>query len=233
MGFLKKPNRTPTPHTPDSPFRPFPDLRRLSHPSTNFSAIMVSWPALHDLASALNLLPHPEGGMYAETFRDDEDVPTNAITTSTPSKVSASRYSGPSTRSLSTAIYFVVPKGKRSHMHILQSNEMWHFYLGRPLTVVEIAPDGTLKKTTLGQNILNGHTLQHVVPKGSWFGSYPTNDYDGDGGVGDEHDYSLVGCTVAPGFDFSDFELGTREQLLKLFPQHEEELMRLTPPPSE
>merc|ERR1712087_11098 len=203
------------------------------HPSTNFSAIMVSWPALHALASALNLLPHPEGGMYAETFRDDEDVPTNAITTSTPSKVSASRYSGPSTRSLSTAIYFVVPKGKRSHMHILQSNEMWHFYLGRPLTVVEIAPDGTLKKTTLGQNVLNGHTLQHVVPKGSWFGSYPTNDYDGDGGVGDEHDYSLVGCTVAPGFDFSDFELGTREQLLKLFPQHEEELMRLTPPPSE
>ena len=227
-------NTTPTPHTPDSPFRSFPDLRRLIHPSTNFAIMsVVSWPALPALASALNLLPHPEGGMYAETFRDDEDVPTNAITTSTPSKVSASRYSGPSTRSLSTAIYFVVPKGKRSHMHILQSNEMWHFYLGRPLTVVEIAPDGTLKKTTLGQNILNGHTLQHVVPKGSWFGSYPTNDYDGDGGVGDEHDYSLVGCTVAPGFDFSDFELGTREQLLKLFPQHEEELMRLTPPPSE
>ena len=182
----------------------------------------VSWPALPALARALGLLPHPEGGMYAETYRDGERVPVSAL------GEQGKRYQGEE-RSLSTAIYFVVPKGKRSHLHILQSNEMWHFYLGRPLTVVEIAPDGTLKKTVLGPDVMNGQTLQHVVPRGSWFGSYPTNDYGGDGGVGDEHDYSLVGCTVSPGFDFADFELGTRDRLLKLFPQHAEEVERLTP----
>ena len=82
---------------------------------------------------------------------------------------------------------------------------MWHFYLGGPLTVVELLEDGQVRKTVLGQNILEGnHVLQHVVRRDTWFGCY--ND--------DNTEFSLVGCTVAPGFDFKDFELASRQVLL-------------------
>jgi len=105
------------------------------------------------------------------------------------------------------AIYFLVTPGKCSRLHRIKSDEVWHFYLGGPLTVVELLDDDNenpIRKTVLGQNILEDHVLQHVVRRDTWFGCY--ND--------DNVEYSLVGCTVAPGFDFKDFELASRQVLL-------------------
>lgn len=103
------------------------------------------------------------------------------------------------------AIYFLVTPGRCSRLHRIKSDEVWHFYLGGPLTVVELLEDGQVRKTVLGQNILEGnHVLQHVVRRDTWFGCY--ND--------DNTEFSLVGCTVAPGFDFKDFELASRQVLL-------------------
>lgn len=101
--------------------------------------------------------------------------------------------------------------------------------MGDPLTVVELDPKaGSLRQTVLGTDLSNGQVPQHVVPPGVWFGCYPTLDYAGAGDVGSRVGYSLVGCTVAPGFDFADFELAKQAQLLKTFPQHVEAVKRLT-----
>lgn len=139
-----------------------------------------------------------------------------------------------------------------SRLHRITSAEVWHFYGGRPLTVVEIAPDGAVKRTTLGADLAAGHTLQHVVPGGAWFGSHLAHDSSRhdcgmrallpcggsrntslnpirySGGAADEHAYALVGCTVAPGFDFADFELAQRADMLARFPHADDDIMRLT-----
>ena len=86
------------------------------------------------------------------------------------------------------------------------------------MTVVEISEDGTMKKTVLGKNVLADHKVQYTVKAGTWFGSYPNKGSK----------FSFVGCTVAPGFEFRDFELASRAALLKAFPQHSEDIERLT-----
>ena len=125
-------------------------------------------------------------------------------------------------RAASTAIYFLITPGAVSRLHRIQADEVWHFYLGSPLVVVEITEDGELTKTILGSNVLSGEECpsvpQHVVRAGTWFGCYPL-----DGG-----EFSFVGCTVAPGFEFSDFELASRDKLLARFPQHAAEIEPLT-----
>ena len=151
-----------------------------------------------ELIDRFDLKPHPEGGYFRETYRSDLIVKN---------------------RNCSTAIYFLIPKDARSCLHRIASDEIWHFYLGDPLKLIEISPAGDVKKTTLGQDIASGHLLQHVVPAGHWFGAYPA-----DGGR-----YSFVGCTVAPGFDFQDFELGDRKGLLKRFPDARSIIELLTP----
>mmetsp|Transcript_18435 Transcript_18435/g.48639 ORF Transcript_18435/g.48639 Transcript_18435/m.48639 type:complete len:201 (-) Transcript_18435:287-889(-) len=161
-----------------------------------------SQPTADDLIKKYNLQPHPEGGYFVETFR-------------AASTVSATQ----GTRSALTSIYFLVMPGSISRMHRLaHSDEVWSFYLGGPMTVVEISKDGVLKKTTLGADVNYGELVQHVVPAGSWFGSYPN-----EGSA-----YSFVGCMVGPGFDFADFELGSRSALLAQYPQHEGEIVKLT-----
>lgn len=121
-------------------------------------------------------------------------------------------------RIFSTAIYFLLPEGKFSALHRIKSDEMWHFYLGGPLLVTEITSKGELIETRLGQNIAAGERLQYLVPAGNWFGARPIT------GAG----YSLVGCTVSPGFDFADFEMGQRDELKRLFPQHQSIIDTLT-----
>lgn len=102
------------------------------------------------------------------------------------------------------------------------------------MKVLEIDNNGNLKQTVLGTNIRAGQTFQHVVPPGVWFGSFPTNDYDEKtvtpvpGLREPEVSFSVVGCTVAPGFEFADFELASRDELLKLFPQHSKFVNLLT-----
>ena len=153
-------------------------------------------PTAAQLIESHGLAPHPEGGFYRETYRDARLLPASALP----------GFSGP--RPASTAIHFLLPRGARSRLHRLKSDEVWHFHLGGPLHIVSIAPDGAVADVVLGADAASGERLQHAVPAGHWFGAYPDAAAD----------YAFVGCTVAPGFDFADFELGRRAELLRLFP---------------
>ncbi len=155
----------------------------------------------------LALEPHPEGGYYRETYRSE--LVLDAV--SLPDAFNGSR-------NCSTIIYFLLPVGAFSAFHKIKSDEGWHFYEGLPLHVYVLSPNGSLKIIQLGKDINNGETYQAVVPAGCWFASRPV----GDAG------YSLVGCTVAPGFDFRDFEMADRTELLKAYPQHWQLITELT-----
>jgi predicted cupin superfamily sugar epimerase len=157
-----------------------------------------------DIVRQLRLQPHPEGGYFRETYRATETIAANGLDR---------RYGG--ARSTSTAIYYLLEAGQRSALHRLRSDEIFHFYAGDPLTIVEIAPDGRLTETLLGADLAGGAIPQHVIPAGTWFGAVPTGRF------------SLVGCTVAPGFDFADFELAETAALLRAFPRHETWIRRL------
>lgn len=159
------------------------------------------------LVKGLNLAPHPEGGFYRETYRAAEAIPNAGL---------PARFHGD--RSQSTAIYYLLRAGDRSKLHRIKSDEVWHFYDGDPLVIVAISPAGELTETKLGRDFAAGEVPQHVVPAGHWFGAIPA-----EGSA-----YALAGCTVAPGFDFADFELARRDVLLSDFPQHRDWIMRLT-----
>jgi uncharacterized protein len=156
-----------------------------------------------DLVRQLKLAPHPEGGWFRETYRAGESL------TALPR-----RFTG--ARSISTAIYFLLEAGQCSRLHRIQSDEVWHFYAGDPLIVAEIDSGGRLKTTHLGAT--EGAVFQHVVPAGAWFGATLA-----EGGH-----FALVGCTVAPGFDFADFELAERARLIDEYPAHQDWIRRLT-----
>ena len=165
-----------------------------------------------ELIDRLQLTPHPEGGYFRETYRAPESVGGSAL---------PRRFTGE--RSISTAIYFLLEAGQCSHLHRIRSDEVWHFYAGDPLDVVEIDATGGLKATRLGGDLGAGAVYQHVVPAGVWFGAAPA-----EGGRFAPHGFTLVGCTVAPGFDFADFELADREALLREYPRHQDWIRRLT-----
>jgi len=118
-----------------------------------------------------------------------------------------------------TAIYFLLEGRQVSRLHRIRSDELWHHYAGGPLTVSAIAPTGSLTEFTLGDDLDAGQAPQGVVPAGHWFGA----------ALASPETYALVGCTVAPGFDFTDLELAHREALVAEFPQHAALIERLTP----
>ncbi|MGZ5244472.1 MAG: cupin domain-containing protein [Bacteroidia bacterium] len=157
----------------------------------------------------LGLAPHPEGGYFKETYRATENIPQQAL---------PDRFTGD--RSFSTAIYFLLGSGQFSALHRIAADELWHFYAGSSLTVSIIHPNGKLEEIHLGANPEKGEVLQAVVPHGTWFGSR----------VKAENSFALVGCTVAPGFDFADFEMPGRTRLLLQFPQHSDIIHTLTNP---
>ncbi|VVA91837.1 unnamed protein product [Arabis nemorensis] len=142
-------------------------------------------------------------------------------------------------RAVSTSIYFLLPSGSVSRLHRIPMAETWHFYLGEPITVVELYDDGKLKFTCLGPDLIEGDQKpQYTVPPNIWFGSFPTEDvhFSHDGTLlkaeprnSDDH-FSLVGCTCAPAFQFEDFELAKRSDLLSRFPQHESLITMLSYP---
>jgi len=169
--------------------------------------ILMSDIAISDLIAQYDLKQHPEGGYFKETYRSAGSIPAGVLPKS---------FIG--NRSYSTAIYFLLPKGARSSLHRIRQDEVWHFYLGSSLTLVSISPTGCIQTVLMGPDVKSGHKLQHVVSAGDWFGAYPNDDSA----------YSFVGCTVAPGFDFADFEMGQREHLLKEFPHAEEIIVKLT-----
>jgi predicted cupin superfamily sugar epimerase len=160
-----------------------------------------------EAVARLGLERHPEGGFYRETYRAPEVLSRAAL---------PERFAGP--RRISTAILYLLPEGEKSRLHRIASDELWHFHLGGPLELVELRPDGRAETTILGGGLERGEVLQRAVAGGRWFGARPRP------GAG----WCLVGCTVAPGFDFADFELGRKEELLAAYPAARSEIAALT-----
>ena len=159
---------------------------------------------IQDLINQYQLLPHPEGGYYKETYRSTEHIPHAAL---------AQHFSG--SRSFSTAIYFLLLKDLFSAFHRIQSDECWHFYEGASLHVHVLHLNGNYELISLGRNSAKGEVYQAIVPAGAWFASESIGEY------------SFVGCTVAPGFDFADFELARAANLKADYPDHEKLIERL------
>lgn len=144
-----------------------------------------------DIIEKLQLKPHPEGGYFKETYRCSQQITTNE------GKI----------RNVSTAVYYLLGNDDKSFFHRIQSDELWHFHQGEPLEIFIIS-ERQLVVTTLGNQIDKGEVPQAVVPAQQWFAARVKNSAG----------YSLVTCTVAPGFDFTDFELAKKETLLKEYP---------------
>lgn len=161
---------------------------------------------IQNIVQTLDLLPHPEGGFYKETYRSEEQIAQQAL---------YGNFSGD--RNYCTAIYFLLTSKNFSAFHRIQQDELWHFYEGAPLQVHVIDSDGRYTKHIVGP-VSMGLQPQLVVPKGAWFAS----------DIGEANAYTLVGCTVAPGFDFADFELADRSELIAQFPQHQNIITQLT-----
>jgi predicted cupin superfamily sugar epimerase len=155
----------------------------------------------------LGLVPHQEGGYYREIYRSPDLISPSCL---------PPRF--PDFRTLATSIYYLLPGGQVSFFHRLRSDEIWNFFLGSRLTLAVIRPSGKLEELNLGREFESGEVLQAVVPAGQWFGAF----------VAEPDSFSLAGCTLSPGFDFEDFELGARDELLRCYPQHRSLILKLT-----
>jgi uncharacterized protein len=138
---------------------------------------MARTPTASDIIAQLGLKPHPEGGRFRETFRD--------------------AHTDANGRAASTAIYFLLARGERSHWHRIDAVEVWHYYAGSALTL-QIADDGGQRAIRLGCDLAAGEVPQAIVPAQAWQAAESTGDW------------TLVGCSVAPGFDFAKFELAPK-----------------------
>lgn len=166
-------------------------------------------PTAQEIIEKLDLKPLPEeGGFYRETYRSDgEGLPATVFGISAETK-----------RTISTAIYYMVTDGSFSAIHRIKSDEVFHFYGGDPIEMIQFDDDGNLTRFIMGHDVMNGQQPQVVVPRGVWQALRLV-----DGGR-----WALMGTTVAPGFEFEDFEVGTREQMLELFPQLSDDILRFT-----
>ncbi len=163
-----------------------------------------------EIKSALGLKPLPiEGGFYVESYRAAETLPEGVL---------GEGYGGP--RSLATAIYYLLTPGTFSAMHRLRSDEVYHFYLGSPVEMLNLHPGGEIRTMMLGPDMRRGMRLQAVVPKGVWQGARVA----GDG------EFALLGATMAPGFDPADYEHGVRKDLIQSFPEARDLIIALTHP---
>jgi len=163
-----------------------------------------------DVIRLLDLRPLPmEGGYYRETYRSAEVMAADAL---------PERYA--MEKAFSTAIYYLLTPETCSLLHRLPGDEIYHFYMGGPVTMLQLHPDGSSEVITLGPDIAAGEHVQAVVPAGAWQGSFLK-----DGGA-----FALLGATMAPGFDFSDFTLGDCAALAAAHPDRAALIARLTPP---
>jgi hypothetical protein len=160
------------------------------------------------IIALLNLKPHPEeGGYFVETYRSSEIILEKAL---------PSRYKG--VRSFGTAIYYLLTPETFSAMHRLQSDEIFHFYLGDPVEMLQLWPDGSGRVLIMGSDILNGMQPQVVVPRGVWQGARLLKDGK----------FALLGTTVSPGFEWIDYESGRRDDLVKAYPKFRDLIISLT-----
>ncbi len=158
---------------------------------------------MHDikilLTEKLNLLPHPEGGYFSETYRSKEIIKKENL---------PAGYSG--NRNFLTSIYFLLEENIFSAFHRLKTDEIWYFHYGNPLLLNTIDEQGNLSQNILGSDFKSGQVFQYTVPAGYWMSASVLN---GEG-------FSLIGCSMSPGFDYDDFELADRQNLIELFPGH-------------
>lgn len=154
----------------------------------------------------LNLLPHPEGGFYKETYRAAGIIAKGGL---------PATFGG--NRAFSTAIYYLLQQGDFSAFHRIKSDECWHFYAGDTLLIHVLDGENGYTCLHLGSDVKQGATFQCVVPAGAWFASEPAPGSS----------FCLTGCTVAPGFDFADFEMAKKEDLVQLYPACETLIDRL------
>lgn len=160
-------------------------------------------PTADEIIAALKLQPHPvEGGFFRETYRNVESI-------SRP----------PGTRSLGTAIYYLLTPQTVSALHRLPGDEIFHFYFGDPVCMLQLSPDGSSRTIALGTDVLAGQQPQLVVPGGTWQGSHLI-----EGGQ-----FALLGATMSPGFDYADYETGRRAELCTSYPKWADLIGRLTP----
>lgn len=156
---------------------------------------------------SLGLVPHPEGGHFREVYRSADRLPAAGL----PARYGADRCAA-------TSIYFLLEGAAISRLHRLRSDEIWYHHAGGVLLLSMILPDGTCHGIRLGADPAGGATPQAVIPRGAWFGAR----------LESESEFALVGCAVAPGFEFADFELGTRRQLIALYPEYRATIEDLT-----
>jgi predicted cupin superfamily sugar epimerase len=155
----------------------------------------------------LQLIKHPEGGYFREVYRSGE-----MITIEAPKKNLK--------RNVSTSIYFLLEGSQVSKFHKLRSDELWHFYDGGSVKVYVIDEKGKLTEIILGKKTEDGEVFQTVIKKNNWFAAEVIN----------KRSFSLIGCTVSPGFDFTDFELAIRNSMLEYFPKHKNLILKFTNP---
>lgn len=159
------------------------------------------------LIHQLELTRHPEGGYFKETHRSQGIIPQQVL----PHQFNADR-------NYYTSIYFLLTSDDFSAFHKINQEETWYFHEGSTIKIHQIAPDGTYSFVVLGNDILKGEQFQHTVPSEYWFAAT----------VEQKNNYTLVGCAVAPGFDFNDFTLAKRNEMIDLFPQHKTIIETLT-----
>ncbi|MBN2013121.1 cupin domain-containing protein [candidate division KSB1 bacterium] len=159
------------------------------------------------LIEQLKLQAHPEGGYYNEIFASSQTITAKAL---------RGNYSGD--RRIYTSIYYLLESGQVSKFHRLASDELWYFHAGSSLTVHVITPAGKYEPIIIGPDVSADQHFQARVQAGCWFGA----------SVEQPNSYALVGCMVAPGFEFADLEMADRNSLLDEFPQHKEIIERLT-----
>ena len=163
--------------------------------------------SIEDIVRKLKLEPHPEGGYFKETYRSLGEIKQDSLD---------QNYGGK--RNYSTCIYFLLTSDNFSAFHRIKQDEIWHFYDGSPIRLHIISELGIYRDHVIGRNLSNRETPQLVVPGGSWFAAEVINS----------NTFSLVGCTVSPGFSFEDFELKARKELISLFPEEAEIIAKLT-----
>lgn len=162
---------------------------------------------INELVTKLDLQEHVEGGFYKETYRSSGIIAKGSTTED---------FDGD--RNYSTGIFFLLTSDTFSAFHRIKQDEMWHFYEGSPITVHMIDELGSYSFQRLGTDLNGGELPQFIVSKDTWFASE----------VEDPNSYCLAGCTVSPGFDFADFELAERKELINIFPEFKDVIHRLT-----
>jgi len=155
----------------------------------------------------LQLCPHPEGGWFSAAYRSAEQIRKECL---------PDRF--PGARAVVSSIYYLLTRDDFSAFHRIRSVEIWNYYAGVSLTLYVLEPDGGLSELQLGGNADNGEIFQAAVEPGRWFAA----------AVNDPGEFCLVGCTVTPGFDYEDFELARRKDLIAEYPQHKAVIERLT-----